>query len=269
MKALLPTQLLIFFLSQLLGLSTVIAQELPAGDEAMSPVLTELFNDMVFVEGGTFTMGATGALADDAESDEKVLHEVTLSPYYICRYEVTQSVWKAVMGKNPSNFKGDNLPVESVTWIDCQQFITRLNALTGKTFRLPTEAEWEYAARGGKHSKGFKYAGSDNPDEVAWHNGNSGGGPHPVGQKAPNELGLYDMSGNVYEWCSDWKGKYSSKPQTNPQGPVQGTHRVNRGGRWGGSIGACRVSDRSMCDPNVRFYHLGFRLALTPTDNKE
>ena len=229
----------------------------------LPPAVQKLINDMVHVEGGTFIMGATGSLADEAESDEKVLHEVTLSPYSIGRYEVTQAAWESVMGDNPSHFKGDNLPVESVTWKDCQKFIKALNDLTGMTFRLPTEAEWEYAARGGNKSKGYIYSGSDDPDDVAWHNANSGGCPHPVGEKSPNELGLYDMSGNVYEWCQDWKGPYSSKPQTNPQGPLTGTNRVNRGGRWGGSTGACRISDRSMCNPNVRFYHLGLRLALS------
>ena len=248
--------------------SFVCAQQLVC-DKELSPVLQSLISNMVFVEGGTFTMGATGKLAEGAESDEKVLHEVTLSSYYICKYEVTQALWKTIMGKNPSNFVGDRLPVENVTWYDCQEFIGKLDSLTGLAFRLPTEAEWEYAARGGNKTQDFRFSGSDDPDEVAWHNANSGGSTHSVGSKKPNELGLYDMSGNVYEWCNDWKGKYPSEPQTNPQGPATGTNRVNRGGRWGGSINACRVSDRSMCNPNMRFYHIGLRLVLSAGKDKE
>ncbi len=230
---------------------------------ALSPVLQALLDDMVLVEGGTFTMGAAANQLKDAESDEKATHKVTLSSYYLCKYEVTQELWTHVMQSNPSHFKGSRLPVEDITWDDCQQFISKLNALTGKNFRLPTEAEWEYAARGGKLSKGYKYAGSNSVKEVAWYNANSGNSPHDVGQKLPNELGLYDMSGNVYEWCQDWKAAYEREAQTNPQGPEEGTNRVNRGGRWCGSARACRTSDRSMSAPDYHFYHLGMRLALT------
>ncbi len=232
-------------------------------EQALAPVLQELIDNMVLVEGGTFTMGAAPNQKGDAESDEKILHQVTLSTYYICKYEVTQDLWTFVMGMNPSSFKGARQPVEDITWNDCQQFIKKLNSLTGMTFRLPTEAEWEFAARGGKQSKGYKYAGSNNASEVAWHSNNSGSSPHDVGQKKPNELGLYDMSGNVYEWCQDWKGPYSREAQTDPTGPEEGTNRVNRGGRWCGSIRACRTSDRSMSAPDYHFYHLGMRLALT------
>jgi len=152
---------------------------------------------MVFVEGGTFMMGATSEQESDAFDWEKPAHRVTLSDFYIGKYEVTQAQWKAVMGSNPSYFKGDNLPVERVSWGDCQEFIRKLNERTGLTFRLPTEAEWDYAARGGNRSRGYKYSGSDDPDEVAWYWDNSGIKTHPVGQKRANELGLYDMSGNV------------------------------------------------------------------------
>jgi len=220
-------------------------------------------DNMVLVEGGTFTMGAAPNQINDAESDEKKLHQVTLSSYYICKYEVTQDLWTFVMGSNPSHFKGAKKPVEEITWDDSQQFIKKLNALTGKSFRLPTEAEWEFAARGGNLSKGYKYAGSDKATEVAWCRANSGNSSHDVGQKKPNELGLYDMSGNVYEWCQDWKAPYQQAAQTNPTGPEEGTHPVNRGGRWCGSIGACLTSDRSMSDPKYHFYHLGMRLALS------
>ena len=220
--------------------------------------------DMVYVEGGTFTMGATSEQGSDAESNEKPVHQVTLSDYYIGKTEVTQELWKAVMGKNPSYFKGDlSRPVETVSWKDCQKFITKLNKLTGKRFRLPTEAEWEYAARGGNRSRGYKYAGSDNLGSVAWYDSKSGFTTHPVGTKSPNELGLYDMSGNVWEWCQDWKGGYSSVSQTNPTGPSSGSNRVLRGGCWDSSPGDCRVSDRLVsAEPSYTFYDLGLRLAL-------
>ena len=151
---------------------------------------------MVKVAGGTFQMGATSEQGSDAFDDE-----IPIPDYYIGQTEVTQELWEAVMGSNPSYFKGDNQrPVENVSWKDCQEFIEKLNRLTGKNFRLPTEAEWEYAARGGNKSRGYKYSGSDNPDAVAWYKDNSRGETHPVAQKQSNELGLYDMSGNVCEW---------------------------------------------------------------------
>lgn len=175
---------------------------------------------MITVEGGTFTMGASD---DDEEAyyNEKPAHEVTLSSYSIGETEVTQALWLAVMGSNPSRFTGDlTRPVECVSWNDCQAFIIKLNQLTGKTFRLPTEAEWEIAARGGNESMGYKYAGGNDINEVAWYRGNSSSKTHPVATKAPNELGLYDMSGNVFEWCSDWYDSYTDADgQTNPQGP--------------------------------------------------
>ena len=217
---------------------------------------------MVFVEGGTFTMGATSEQGKDAYKDEYPIHEVTLSDYYIGETEVTQALWKAVMGSNPSYFKGDNLPVENVSYDDVKTFITKLNQKTGKTFRLPTEAEWEYAARGGKKSKGYKYSGSNNIDDVAWYEGNSNKKTHPVKTKRPNELGIYDMSGNVWEWCSDWYGVYSSNAQTNPQGPSLGSNRVYRGGSWYYYAEYCRASFRSYDFLSNLFNFLGFRLAL-------
>lgn len=218
--------------------------------------------NMVWVEGGTFRMGATSEQGSDAYSDEKPVHSVTLSSYYIGKTEVTQALWKAVMGSNPSEFKGDNRPVESVSWDDCQAFIRKLNALTGQNFRLPTEAEWEFACRGGNNSRGYKYSGSNYIDNVAWHWDNSGKKTHPVATKSPNELGIYDMSGNVREWCSDWKGDYSSGAQTNPKGPYDGSYRVNRGGSWGSDAGYCRSSDRGLNSPGYRSYYLGLRLSL-------
>ena len=218
--------------------------------------------EMVYVEGGTFTMGATSELGSDALYEEKPAHSVTLDGYYIGKYEVTQKLWKAVMGSNPSDFKGDNLPVENVSWDDVQEFLRKLNAMTGKRYRLPTEAEWEFAARGGNNSRGYKYSGSNSLGSVAWYYDNSGDRTHAVGTKSPNELGIYDMSGNVLEWCQDWYGSYSSSSQRNPQGPNSGSSRVIRGGSWDDSAGRCRVSYRYYGTPDDRRDILGFRLAL-------
>ena len=218
--------------------------------------------EMVEVRGGTFRMGATSEQGSDAYDWEKPVHSVTLSGYYIGKTEVTQALWKAVMGSNPSKFKGDDLPVERVSWYDCQEFIRELNALTGQNFRLPTEAEWELACRGGNNSRGYKYSGSNYIDNVAWYDGNSEDKTHPVATKLPNELGLYDMSGNVWEWCSDWNGKYSSGAQTNPKGPYDGSYRVIRGGSWIFSVGYCRSSRRYNDIPMYRNYCFGLRLAL-------
>ncbi|MGM9799626.1 MAG: SUMF1/EgtB/PvdO family nonheme iron enzyme [Muribaculaceae bacterium] len=218
--------------------------------------------EMVYVPGGTFTMGATAEQGSDADSDEKPTHRVTLSGYYIGKYEVTQAQWKAIMGNNPSSFEGDNLPVEFVSWDDCQEFIRKLNKLTGKKFSLPTEAQWEYAARGGK-SGGTKYSGSNNIGNVAWYEDNSGDKTHPVGEKSPNDLGIYDMTGNVWEWCQDWYGDYSSYSQTNPTGPGSGSRRVNRGGSWYIIAMYCRVSNRNFNTPDDKYSYLGFRLCLS------
>ena len=263
---------------------------------------------MVRVQGGTFTMGATSEQDSDVSDDEKPAHKVTLSDYYIGETEVTQALWKAVMGSNPSEFapaeadasrgsyddfvanakllnakkpgtvriptrnewnaamvttKGSlQKPVENVNWEDCQTFIKKLNQLTGKKFRLPTEAEWEFAARGGVKSKGYKYSGSNTLGTVAWFDDNAGRSTHDVKTKRPNELGLYDMTGNVWEWCSDWNGDYSSSSQTNPRGASSGSHRVNRGGSWFNYARYCRVSYRNFNTPALRNYDLGLRLAF-------
>ena len=231
------------------------------GDEETITVNGVSFK-MIKVEGGTFTMGATPEQVDDAYDDEKPAHQVTLSSYYIGETEVTQALWEAVMGSNPSYNQGSNLPVEKVSWNDCQEFISNLNALTGMAFRLPTEAEWEFAARGGNKSIGYKYSGSNNAYDVAWFYGNSGGKSHVVRTKLHNELGVYDMSGNVWEWCQDCLSDYSSSPQTNPKGPSSGSFRVYRGGSWGSDAGRCRVSSRSYDAPGYRGDYLGFRLAM-------
>ena len=221
---------------------------------------------MVNVKGGTFTMGATPEQEEigAAQSIERPAHQVTLSDFAIGKTEVTQELWLAVMGTNPSYFQGDlSHPVEHVSWNDCQTFIEQLNALTGETFRLPTEAEWEYAARGGQMAQGMVYAGSNNLDEVAWNRDNSDGTTHPVAQKAANELGLFDMSGNVSEWCYDKWASYTADAQVNPTGPEttpSGT-RVNRGGCYSLSPSYCRVSSRNNYGPGIAVSYEGLRLA--------
>ena len=232
-------------------------------DNITIPVKDGISIDMVRVEAGTFTMGATPEMKNPFD-DEKPTHQVTLTnDYYIGKYEVTQALWKAVMGNNPSKHKGDNLPVEQVSWNDCQEFISKLNKKTGRIFRLPTEAEWEYAARGGNKSRGYQYSGSNNLSDVAWYDNNSGSKTHAVGTKQANELGLYDMSGNVYEWCQDWKGKYSSSSQVNPTGANSGSDRVCRGGCWYYAARLCCSSYRSDDNPYSRRKYVGFRLVLS------
>ena len=221
---------------------------------------------MVYVEGGSFMMGATLEQGDDAYDNEKPAHKVTLDDYYIAETQVTQALWQAVMGNNPSNWKGDNLPVETISWNDCIVFfILKLNQITGQSFRLPTEAQWEFAARGGRYSKGYKYAGSNNLDEVAWFGDNSNRETHPVAQKKANELGLYDMSGNVWEWCTDYfiDRYYQSLPERNPNGPMGGGYRVLRGGCWRDDARGCRVSDRNGGRPGDHGNSLGMRLSLS------
>ncbi len=220
---------------------------------------------MITVQGGTFTMGATDEQPSWAPSDERPAHQVILSNYYMGETEVTQELWQAVMGTNPSYFTGDlSRPVENVTWDDCQTFITQLNALTGQQFRLPTEAEWEYAARGGKQAHGFIYSGNSNVDMVAWYLNNSSSQTHPVATKQVNELGLYDMSGNVWEWCQDWydANYYYNSPATNPTGPETGSERVMRGGSYGLYDSNCRVSGRAYYTPSRVREDLGLRLAM-------
>ena len=249
--------------SNTLGYSSA-SSSMASGSNTISiPVKNGISIEMVKVEAGTFMMGATSEMKDPS-SDEKPLHQVTLTnDYYMGKYEVTQALWRAVMGSNPSKYKGDNLPVEKVSWNDCQKFISKLNKMTGRKFRLPTEAEWEYAARGGKRSRGYQYSGNSNISNVAWYDGNSGSKPHPVGTKQANELGIYDMSGNVYEWCLDWYGSYSSSSQTNPTGADSGSSRVYRSGSWSCFAWGCRLSFRDGFTPDYRRIGLGLRLALS------
>ena len=217
--------------------------------------------EMIPVMGGIFRMGCENNTECDA--NEKPVHTVSLNDFYIGKYEVTQAQWKAIMDNNPSNFRGDNLPVENVSWDNVQEFIRKLNAKTGKKYRLPTEAEWEYASKGGLQGKGYKYSGSDSIDEVAWYNGNSGGVTHPVDSKQPNELGIYNMSGNVREWCYDWYDRYNKANQANPIGSSSGSERVIRGGCLSVGEKYCRNTARNSAAPQNKYSDLGFRLALS------
>ena len=257
------------------GIGDIVAiTNIMAGGNAKTYTVNGVSFTMVKVEGGTFLMGST-----DGESDEQPVHSVTLSSFSIGLTEVTQQLWYAVMEQKPTTVEdrqwsttyglGDQYPAYWVSWDDIQAFITKLNQLTGQTFRLPTEAEWEFAARGGNSSKGYTYAGSNTIDDVAWYKGNSGSlgssspeyGSHVVASKQANELGLYDMSGNVWEWCQDAFGNYTSDAQTNPTGAEPGPRRVSRGGSWSSDATNCRVANRSRDLSGLRSYHMGFRLA--------
>ncbi|MCI6473930.1 MAG: formylglycine-generating enzyme family protein [Bacteroidales bacterium] len=216
--------------------------------------------NMIKVEGGTFTMGATKEQGTwSTDNDEYPTHKVKLETFMIGETEVTQALWKAVMGSNPSHFQSANKPVEKVSWNDCQLFIKKLNILTGKRFRLPTEAEWEYAARGGKLSRGYRYPGSEKPKETCWYSTHE---TKEVAKKCPNEIGIYDMGGNVWEWCNDWKGKYSSSDEINPIGPRTGEKKVLRGGSFHSTKDLMRITHRSSNTPDYSKSYIGMRLAL-------
>lgn len=235
-------------------------------DETLTLTAGGVSFKMVLVKAGTFSMGANEG---DADADGGELrHEVTLTrDYYIAQTEVTQELYMAVVGSNPSFFDADSsLPVERVSYLDALAFCESVSSLTGRTFTLPTEAQWEYAARGGHKASSTPtlYAGSDDIDEVAWYTDNSDGKSHPVASKAPNALGLYDMSGNVWEWCLDWKGGYGSGAQTDPQGPATGSHRMFRGGGWYNPARLCRVSHRDGYIPQFSNECLGFRVVMLP-----
>ena len=248
--------------------------------------------EMVFVQGGTFTMGCASEQGDNCEDNEHPEHQVTLNNFYIGKYEITQGLWAEIMGMNIQQWtdyigssylcgEGDDYPMYYISWDDIvgttgesmeingityyeNGFIYKLNQKTGKNYRLPTESEWEYASRGGVKSNYYKYSGSNSVDDVAWHVDNSGFTAHLVGAKQDNELGIYDMSGNVWEWCSDWYGSYTSDPQNNPTGPTTGSNRVLRGGCWSAGVQYCRVAFRFNYTPSSRFYSIGFRIVLIP-----
>lgn len=245
--------------------STAEVSALPANMVTDSFVVNNVTYKMVKVEGGKYVMGASVDEKGVADGDEYPAHNVNISSFYIGQFEVTQKLWQDVMGNNPSETKGENNPVDKVSWNDCNEFIARLNKLTGKTFRMPTEAEWEFAARGGVDSKGYIYSGSNNIDAVAWYDANEDGQTHAVGQKQPNELGIYDMSGNVGEWCSDWyeDGAYAKSDKENPKGPAKGDYHVLRGNGWFSSTaGYNRIANRSGNEAGYRYKFLGLRLAM-------
>ena len=231
-------------------------------------VITEIDKNMVSVQGGTFTMGCTSEPDRTCNNDEIPTHSVNVSNFKISKYEVTQKQWETIMGNTPSSFKDcEECPVEMVNWDDIQEFLQKLNKASGKTYRLPTEAEWEYAAQGGKKSatpnrttNNLKYAGSNNLNDVAWYDENSGGKPHPVGQKTPNEIGIFDMSGNVWEWCNDW---YKGYPNSVGVPDYSESYRVNRGGSFGFNAQSCLSIKRSFDKPDKRNSNLGFRLVCT------
>lgn len=232
-------------------------------DKVMDPALPDLV--IRFVEGGYFTMGGEG---DSPNDNEVPLHKVHIDDFGVSDSLITQSQWKLIMGDNPSFWKGDQLPVENVSFADVQKFIEKLNAKTGKKYRLLTEAEWEYAARGGKYSQGYEYAGACTPDEIGWYSQNGEMHTHPVRTKYPNELGLYDMTGNLWEWVNDWycRTYYSESPENNPQGPIQGSYKVLRGGRFGSPLSRCRNASRCFSEVDRKCNAHGFRLALAAED---
>ncbi|MDR3187768.1 MAG: formylglycine-generating enzyme family protein [Prevotellaceae bacterium] len=253
---------------ELTRVSSALAQQLNGPERKRSaPAPTrnypaELDIEMVFVEGGTFEMGCT-AEQTDCQSNEKPAHSVTLRSYYIGKYEVTQKQWVTVMGSNPSTQKGDDQqPVDNVKWVDVDTFLMKLKQLTGKNYRLPTEAEWEYAARGGAKSQKYKFSGGDDFGEVAWCSLNSSSSSRPVGTRKPNELGIYDMTGNVWEWCSDWNGVYSSASVQDPTGPATGSSRVFRGGGYKDGATWSRNAVRPTHPPTSSRVDLGFRVGL-------
>ena len=221
---------------------------------------------MIFVQGGKFKMGSTLG-----GNDERPVHEVVLNDFFIGKFEITQKQWKLIMDQdtNKRYFEGcDSCPVERVSWYNAVEFIGKLNEKTQMNYRLPTEAEWEYAARGGALSKGYKFSGSNADISVAWKVGTSNRMTHPVGQKKPNELGIYDMSGNVFEWCADWYSPawYQVSPKDNPTGPATGVFRVIRGGSWFYDHAGLRVTDRESANPSFRYGYIGFRLCRSAVE---
>jgi formylglycine-generating enzyme required for sulfatase activity len=269
------SQLMVECIAEFLGYTPDIQSQFTDEPENPTPVIIsdDVVGDMILVQGGTFMMGGTPEQGEHCWDNEKPVHSVTVGDFCIGRYPVTQGLWTQIMGENPSMFievgfaeteaERDKLPVEQVSFDDAEEFIRRLNQQTGKSYRLPTEAEWEYVARGGVNSRGYTYAGSNNLNKVAWYNGTSSRKTHQVGTKLPNELGIYDMCGNVWEWVSDRYGDYSANAETNPTGSTSDYRRVFRGGSWGSSAHQCRVSFRAPSAPDVRYKTVGFRLALS------
>lgn len=229
----------------------------------LPPEIEKLQENMILVEGGSFTMGCTDEHGDECFNNEKPTHNVTLSGFYIGKYEVSFSKWEAVTGEYPSSYdECAECPVTQVSPDDFQDFLDSLNSLTGKNYRLPTEAEWEFAARGGSKATPTLYAGSDDINDAAWYSENSNEQARTVGEKQPNELGLYDMSGNVWEWCSDYYGEYTDESETNPDGPQSGSNQVLRGGSFSDAEAIIRIPRRNSYSPSTRSGNFGYRLAL-------
>ena len=245
------------------GTSDASTSDSESGADTLEFTVGDVSFKMIRVEHGEFMMGATDE-QENPSDDEKPAHRVTLTDdYYIGETQVTQALWEAVMGNNPSYFKYDNLPVENVSWDDCHEFTEKLNRMTGKRFRLPTEAEWEFAARGGNKSNHTQYSGSNELNDVAWHGNKNGATTYPIRTKKPNELGIYDMSGNVWEWCQDWYGEYNESSQPNPAGPSNGFKRIDRGGSCFSIDWHCRLSFRRNCSPAYRSNEQGVRIVLS------
>jgi formylglycine-generating enzyme required for sulfatase activity len=247
------------------GKSTKQVAAKPEMETKLAEVVRSIESKMVSIQGGSFTMGCVNPQDSECYYWEKPRHTVSVSSYYLGKYPVTVKEWKAVMGTTPNSSKNcSECPMENITWYEAMEFISKLNQLTGKYYRLPTEAEWEYAAKGGNMSHGYKFPGSNDPKHVAWYDSISGGVSHPVGQKQPNELGLYDMGGNVWQWCSDWFDDkyYSNSPSNNPQGPSAGNnYRCVRGGSWWGPVIDCRSCNRDRYPPDAKDDDVGFRIA--------
>ncbi|MBO7226987.1 MAG: SUMF1/EgtB/PvdO family nonheme iron enzyme [Bacteroidales bacterium] len=248
---------------ELIILSVLIGMFVPVKSQNVSYTVNDVSFTMIKVNGGNFMMGNKSKRGGDKYKKERPAHNVTVSTYYIGETEVTQELWQAVMGNNPSYFQGSNRPVEQVSWNDVQEFIKKLNKLTGLNFRLPTEAEWEFAARGGNYRKKDKYSGDNNINAVGWCAENSGMETHDVKTLKPNELGIYDMTGNVGEWCNDWKAPYNTEITINPQGAEVGIFRVLRGGSWVDRSQNCRVLRRDSAKPEYVYSGYGFRLVLS------
>lgn len=232
-------------------------------DSLMAVSILNIDSDFVFVQGGSFEMGVPDTSTLEGSDIEKPQHKVTLKGFYILKTQVTQALWSSIMDSNPSFHKSCfTCPVENVSWFDAQKFITKLNKLNKEHYRLPTEAEYEYAARGGNKSRGFDYSGSNSIDDAGWFINNCKGSSHPVGEKKPNELGLLDMSGNIWEWCSDWYGAYyyNQSPADNPQGPAQGEQKVLRGGTWLSLDEGCLSISRGALNPLSKNKFTGFRI---------
>lgn len=226
--------------------------------------IEELLHEFIFVEGGTFLMGCNKTSVSQCDEAESPVHQVTISSFHITKYEITQLLWLEIMGYNPNSQKNNKYPVTNVSWDECQDFIKRLNHITSLHFAIPTEAQWEFAARGGIKSKNTLFSGSEKIEEVAWYKENSNSFFHIIGTLKPNELGIYDMSGNVWEWCNDYYGPYSAETTKDPPGSISGINRVYRGGSWLDNKSYTRITNRNCGRSDYKMNCLGFRIVFIP-----